>query len=85
MSKSVESESNDCCETSKASRKRGGEDEEKEDGYGKIEGAMANSTITTTVSAAPATSNQFMHTPEFRRHFIDFVQCANVDGIEVYD
>ncbi|GMI04327.1 hypothetical protein TrLO_g10861 [Triparma laevis f. longispina] len=30
-------------------------------------------TTTTTVSAAPATTDQFMHTSEFRRHFVDFV------------
>ena len=35
--------------------------------------AAVNSTTTTTVSAAPAVVDEFMHTPEFRRHFVGFV------------
>ncbi|GMH89507.1 hypothetical protein TL16_g11479 [Triparma laevis f. inornata] len=50
------------------------EDEGKEDGEGSIETlSAANSTTLTAVSTVPATTDQFMFTPEFRRHFIEFV------------
>ncbi|GMH77407.1 hypothetical protein TL16_g07396 [Triparma laevis f. inornata] len=58
----------------KTSRKRGREDEEKEDGEEQNEGSAAeNLTTSTTVSTAPAATDQFMHTPEFRRYFVEFV------------
>ena len=46
--------------------KRGAGDEEKQD----EEGIIAT---LPTVSTVPATTDQFMHTPEFRRHFVEFV------------
>ncbi|GMH94983.1 hypothetical protein TL16_g13050 [Triparma laevis f. inornata] len=74
MSKSVASVSEDDHETLETSRKRGGDDEGEEDGDEIIEGAVEpNSTTLTTVETAPAATDQFMHTPEFRRHFVDFV------------
>ena len=36
------------------------------------------STTSTTVSTVPATTNQFMHTPKFRRHFADFVHVQTL-------
>ncbi|GMI16770.1 hypothetical protein TrLO_g12399 [Triparma laevis f. longispina] len=55
-------------------RKRGGEDEEKQDGEGIImtSSAVTSSTLT-TVFTVPATTDQFMFTPECRRHFVKFV------------
>ncbi|GMH68139.1 hypothetical protein TrLO_g13714 [Triparma laevis f. longispina] len=74
MSKSVASEFKDSFIILKTSRKRGRDDEEDEDEDGKIEGsAAANSTTVTMVSAALAVVDAFMHTPEFRRHLVDFV------------
>ncbi|GMI11605.1 hypothetical protein TrLO_g12252 [Triparma laevis f. longispina] len=74
MSKSVASESNDHHNTPKSSKKRGGKDEEDENGEGNIEGTVAdNSTTLTTVSTAPAHTDEFMHTPEFGIHFVGFV------------
>ncbi|GMH75381.1 hypothetical protein TL16_g06746 [Triparma laevis f. inornata] len=73
MSKSVAMRCSSRLEAQKTSRKRGGEDEEKEDGEEQNEEATPNSTTLTTVSTAPATTDQFMHTPEFRRYFVECV------------
>ncbi|GMI01203.1 hypothetical protein TrLO_g9504 [Triparma laevis f. longispina] len=74
MLESLAYESNDDCETLKTSRKRGGEDEEDEDGEESIEGeVVVDLTAYKTVSAAPAVTDQFMHTPDFRRHFVKLV------------
>ncbi|GMI01861.1 hypothetical protein TrLO_g3159 [Triparma laevis f. longispina] len=57
-----------------ASSKRGAEDEGIENEEETIEvPCPGNSTTLTTVSTVPAATDQFMHTPEFRRHFVDFV------------
>ncbi|GMH49396.1 hypothetical protein TL16_g00504 [Triparma laevis f. inornata] len=70
--------------TQEISRKRGREDEEKEDGEEQNEGSAAdNSTISTTVSTDPAATDQFMHTPEFRRHFVDFVHLQTLVALRV--
>ena len=37
----------------------------------------------TTVSAAPAVTDQFMHTPEFRRHFVEFVHVQTLMALRV--
>ena len=74
MSNSVATQYSSRLKAQETSVKRGGEDEEKEDGEEQIEGLAAdNSTTSPTVSAAPAATDQFMHTPEFRGHFDDFV------------
>ena len=74
MSKSESSEYNEGHESQETGGKRGEGDKEKEDGEGVLMGSSAaNSTTLTTVPTAPATTDQFMHTPEFRRHFVDFV------------
>ena len=74
MSKSVASESNNGNTTKGASGKRGARDEGDENEDEIIEGsAAANLTTSTTIFTVPATTDQFMHTPEFRRHFVDFV------------
>ena len=84
MSKSVASETKDNYETPKTSRKRGGEDEEDEDEEGSNEGtAVDNSTTMTTVSTAPATTDQFMHTPEFKRHVVEFVHVQTLMALRV--
>ena len=68
------SESNEYNNTRKLSRKRGAEHEEKEDGEGIIDlPPTANSTTLTTPLTAHAATDQFMHTPEFKRHFVEFV------------
>ncbi|GMH77644.1 hypothetical protein TL16_g07480 [Triparma laevis f. inornata] len=38
----------------------------------------ASLTISTVVSTVPATTDQFMYTPEFRRHFIEFVHVQTL-------
>jgi len=74
MSKSVASESNEGCEGHKTCRKRGSRDEGKKDEEGNPVVPPAESlTISTVVSTVPATTDQFMHTPEFRRHFVEYV------------
>ncbi|GMH58544.1 hypothetical protein TL16_g02632 [Triparma laevis f. inornata] len=84
MSKSVASESNDGHNTREKGGKRGAGDEEDEDGDGKIEGSAADdSTTLTTVFAAPAATDQFMHTPEFRRHFVDFVHVQTLMALRL--
>ncbi|GMH63475.1 hypothetical protein TrLO_g4014 [Triparma laevis f. longispina] len=84
MSKSVASESKGDNETPKQSRKRGDDDEEDENESGISEGlSTENSRTLTTVSAAHAATDQFMHTPEFRRHFVDFVQVDALMALKV--
>ena len=56
-SKPIASESKEGHETIKSSRKRGGDDEGKEDGDEIIEGAVDDSTTLTNVSAAPAATD----------------------------
>ncbi|GMH75182.1 hypothetical protein TL16_g12439 [Triparma laevis f. inornata] len=74
MSKSVASESNEGQESGETSRNRGGEDEEKDNEEGIIELPPAEGlTISTVVSTVPATTDQFIYTPELMRHFVDFV------------
>ena len=74
MSKSATAESNEDHESRKTGEKDDGEDEEKEIGEGAIKASSAATSSTlTTVSTVPATTNQFMHSPEFRRYFVDYV------------
>ena len=74
MSKSVASASQDYNKSYKTGRKRGEDDEENEDGEEFIEVPPAEGlTISTVDSNVPATTDQFMHTPDFRRHFVEFV------------
>ncbi|GMH88592.1 hypothetical protein TL16_g11197 [Triparma laevis f. inornata] len=74
MSKSLASESNEGYESREISGKRGAEDEQNEEGEGFVEVPPAESlSISTTASTVPATTDQFMYTPEFRRHFVEFV------------
>ncbi|GMH77182.1 hypothetical protein TL16_g07322 [Triparma laevis f. inornata] len=92
MSKSVSSESKDDHETPKTSRKRGADEGNEDDDEINATSAVGNSTISTTVSDAPAidqvsdapvTSDQFMHTPEFRRHFVEFVHVQTLMVLRV--
>ena len=79
MSKFVASESNDHNKRREKGGKRGAEDEGKEDGEGNFEVPPAeNSTISTTASTVYSTTDQFMHTPEFRRHFVEFVHVQSL-------
>ncbi|GMH57876.1 hypothetical protein TrLO_g13685 [Triparma laevis f. longispina] len=74
MSKSVASEYNDSRQSGYMSGKRGSEDERNEDEESISEvSAAENLPASTTVSTAPTVTDQFTFTPEFRRHFIDFV------------
>ena len=74
MSKSVATESNEGHEAQKMCVKRGSGDKGKQDEEIILEIPTAeNLTTSTTVSTAPATTDQFMHTPEFRRYFVEFV------------
>ena len=60
----------------------GGEEKENEEGI--IDLPPAESlTILTTVSTAPATSDQSMHTPEFRIHFVEFVHVQTLMAFRV--
>ena len=70
MSQSAATVSNEGQEIGETSRKRGGEDEEKQNGEGIL---TENLTTLMTASPAPAAANQFMHTPEFRTHFVEYV------------
>ncbi|GMH51281.1 hypothetical protein TrLO_g8361 [Triparma laevis f. longispina] len=72
MSKSVATESNEGHKSHKLIGKRGAEDEGDKDEEGNIDGAAADNSTTLTPTV-PATTHQFMHTPEFRRHFVEFV------------
>ena len=37
----------------------------------------------TTVPTVPATTDQFMHTPEFRRYFVEFVHVQTLMALRV--
>ena len=79
MSNYVASESKNDYETNYTSGKRDGKDEGGEDGDEIIEGTAAeNPTTLTTVSTVPSTNDQFMHKPEFRRHFVEFVHVQTL-------
>ncbi|GMH82678.1 hypothetical protein TL16_g09341 [Triparma laevis f. inornata] len=73
MSKSEASESNEGHKSQKMSRKRGAGDEGDKNEYGIPEVAAADNSTTLTTVSAPAATDKFMHTPEFRRHFAEFV------------
>ncbi|GMH71017.1 hypothetical protein TL16_g10403 [Triparma laevis f. inornata] len=74
MSKSIASESTEYNVSGKMGGKRRAEDEENENEEGTIEVPWAESLpILTVVSTVPATTGQFMHTPEFRKRFVEFV------------
>ncbi|GMH72157.1 hypothetical protein TL16_g05843 [Triparma laevis f. inornata] len=74
MSKPVATESTEHNESREMSRKRGaGHEGKDEEGLSIYVAATENSTNSTTVSTVPATTDQFMFTPEFRRHFVEFV------------
>ncbi|GMI10661.1 hypothetical protein TrLO_g9005 [Triparma laevis f. longispina] len=84
MSKSVASESKDGHETLEMSERGGGEDEGEENEEGILDVPPASgSPISTTVSTAPAATNQFMHTHGFRRHFIEFVHVQTLMVLRV--
>ncbi|GMI05435.1 hypothetical protein TrLO_g3075 [Triparma laevis f. longispina] len=74
MSKSVVSASNYGHTSPKTGGKRGSEDEGDEEEEGILEiPPIESSTISTVVSTVPATTDQFMFTPEFGRYFVEFV------------
>ncbi|GMH54700.1 hypothetical protein TL16_g01727 [Triparma laevis f. inornata] len=74
MSKSVVSETHEGHKSREMSGKRraGDEGKENEEEITKVPPAESL-TISTVVSTAPATTNQFMYTPEFRTHFVKLV------------
>ncbi|GMH64260.1 hypothetical protein TrLO_g14592 [Triparma laevis f. longispina] len=79
MSKSVASKSKEGHDTRETGVKRGAGDEEKEEEESIIDlPPAANSMTLTTFSTVPATTDQFMHTPEFRRHFVEFVHVQTL-------
>ncbi|GMH85761.1 hypothetical protein TL16_g10335 [Triparma laevis f. inornata] len=82
MSNSVASESNEVHDIRETGGKRGEGDEGEGRGKDIIDVPQAESlTISTevptvpakTVSTAPASVDQSMHTPRFRRHFVEYV------------
>ena len=74
MSKSVATESKEGHKSREMSGKRGVGDEGGEDEEGFVDVPPAESlTISRVVSTVPATTDKFMHTPEFSRHFIEYV------------
>ncbi|GMH68943.1 hypothetical protein TrLO_g1252 [Triparma laevis f. longispina] len=73
MFKSVVYESIESHESNIMSGKRGSGDEGNEDEEVLEVPPAASLTISTVVSTVPATTDQFMFTPEFRRHFVKFV------------
>ena len=78
MSKSVATKSNDGHESRERNGKRGAGDEEDVNGEETVLEAAAEITTTLTTeitapTAAPAVVDAFMHTTEFRRHFVEFV------------
>ena len=75
MSKSVATESTEGYESHDMGRKRG----EGDEGDGNEEGILdlphvESLSISTVVSTVPATTDQFMFTPEFRRYFINYIR-----------
>ncbi|GMI12654.1 hypothetical protein TrLO_g4162 [Triparma laevis f. longispina] len=84
MSNSVASETNECHESREMSSKRGAEYEEKQDEESSIEIPPAESLpISTVVSTAPPATDQFMHTPEFKRHSFDFVHVQTLMALRL--
>ncbi|GMH60114.1 hypothetical protein TrLO_g12423 [Triparma laevis f. longispina] len=74
MSKYVATESNDDQWSRKINGEKGAGDEGNENGEGIPEVPPTESLpISTVVCTVPATIDQFMFTPEFRRHFVEFV------------
>ncbi|GMH92928.1 hypothetical protein TL16_g12492 [Triparma laevis f. inornata] len=74
MSESVAPEYNEGNKSRDMSELKGSGDEEKENVEGILDLPLVESLmISTTVSTVPATTDQFMYTPEFRRHFVEFV------------
>ncbi|GMH98911.1 hypothetical protein TrLO_g14216 [Triparma laevis f. longispina] len=70
------------------SREMGGKRGAEDKGDGNKEGILElpleeNLTTLTTVSTVPATTDQFMHTPEFRRHFVEFVHVQTLMALRV--
>ncbi|GMH95423.1 hypothetical protein TL16_g13153, partial [Triparma laevis f. inornata] len=45
--------------------------------------ASENSMTLTIVPTAPAVVDEFMHTPEFRRHFVDFVHVQTLMALRM--
>ncbi|GMI09598.1 hypothetical protein TrLO_g6556 [Triparma laevis f. longispina] len=73
MSKFVVSESNYGHKSREISRKMGSGDEGDENEEGIPEVLTAEKLMTsTTQSTVHAITDQFMHTSEFRRHFVEF-------------
>ncbi|GMH50167.1 hypothetical protein TrLO_g9423 [Triparma laevis f. longispina] len=79
MSKSVANEFIEGHESREMGRTRGLEDEGNEEEEELTEVPLVESlTISTVVSTVPATMDQFMHTPEFRIPFVDFVHVQTL-------
>ncbi|GMH62702.1 hypothetical protein TL16_g03533 [Triparma laevis f. inornata] len=84
MSKSVASKSKEGHESHKIGGKRGAEDERDENEKVILEiPPAAISTIATAIIPAPASTDQFMHTPEFKRHFFEFVHVQTLMVLRV--
>ena len=84
MSKYVASESKDEYEAHKTGGKRGEGDKENEDEEGTLEIPSAESLlISTVVSTVPATTDQFMHTPDFRKLFVGSVHTDTLMALRV--
>ncbi|GMI10404.1 hypothetical protein TrLO_g9897 [Triparma laevis f. longispina] len=60
-------------ETHETGHKSSTDEEESEDQAGTQTKGIGLLLASTTVSAAPVAADQFMHTPEFRRHFVEFL------------
>ncbi|GMH61250.1 hypothetical protein TrLO_g239 [Triparma laevis f. longispina] len=78
MSKSVATKSNDGNDSRERNGKRGAGDEEDVNGEETVVEAAAEimttlTTENTAPAAAPAVVDAYMHTTEFRRHFVEFV------------
>ncbi|GMI17278.1 hypothetical protein TrLO_g13420 [Triparma laevis f. longispina] len=66
------------------SKSRGAVCEEKENEEGIIDLPPAeNLTTSTIVYTVPATTDQFVHTPEFRRYFIEFVRVQTLMALRL--
>ena len=74
MFKSITSKTHDGHESRETGGRRGAGDEGNEDEEGILDLPPAASLpISTVVSTVSATTDQFMFTPEFRRHFVEYV------------
>ncbi|GMH80590.1 hypothetical protein TL16_g08610 [Triparma laevis f. inornata] len=74
MSKPVTSDTNDSHKSREMSGERGTGDEGGENEEGTLDLPPAESlTVSTVVSTVPTTTDQFMRTPKFRRHFVKYV------------